>query len=397
MTREAINSIRASRYDYHSEQIPLGDPRIQDFAMFPWRLYRGNPCWTPPLKAELLGNRLLRVVGLLQPHHPYHRHADVTHFLAWRGKEPVGRISATVNHRFNEYYNARTGFFGFFEVINDYEVARMLLDEACRWLKDRGMTLVRGPGQYSNTIQERQGILIDGFTHPPTFNMTYSPPFYDEFLEMYGFIKAKDYHSYIIDVPRDGIPRLKALSSQIRKRRKLETRLIDMKHLKEEVCLLKDIWNDSWTENWGFLPVTDEEATAMASLLPFLDTNGIRFAFVDGEPAAMLCAIPDPCYCLRPRWKWYGDSDVVRLARLLMGGRKIPRAEIFFLGIRPPFRRLGLEAVLVEELLEYGARLHYQTCEVAWVLEDNKMAIRPLEAIGLKRYKTWRIYDLLLE
>ena len=384
--------------DYHIEQIPLGHPGIRRFAMFPWHLYRNDPCWTPPLTAELLGNRLFGIVGLLKPEHHYHRNAEVTHFLAWRGKESVGRISAAINHRFNEYHNLRIGFFGFFEVINDYQVAKMLIDEACRWVKERGMTVLRGPGGYSNVIQERQGILIDGFNYPPTFNVTHNPPFYADFIERYGFTKAMDYHSYIMNIPRDGLPRLKALSQQIRKRHKFETRPADMKMFDHEVRLLTDIWNDTWTQNWGFLPITDEEASDIGDALrSVVDPGGVRFVFVDGEPAAMVCAVPDPNYCLKPHWRWYGDSDLVRLARLFLGKKRIPRTEIFFLGVRSPFRNWGLEAVLVQELLEYSAGLHYQTCEASWILENNTRIFSELSKfIDVRHHKTWRIYDLPL-
>ncbi len=128
------------------DEIPLGDPRIKVFARFPWELYRHDSLWTPPLMGDLLGHRLLKLVGLLTPQHPYHKHAEVTHFLAWRDGRPVGRISAAVNHRFNDHYGCKTGFFGFFEVIKDYSVAEALLDRSKEWVKKRGMTVLRGPG-----------------------------------------------------------------------------------------------------------------------------------------------------------------------------------------------------------------------------------------------------------
>ncbi len=145
------------------EEIPLGDPRLKTFAMFPWSLYREDNLWTPPLTGDLLGNRILGLVGLLTPRHPYHRYAEVTHFLAWKNGRPVGRISASINRRFNDHYGVKIGFFGFFEVIQDYAVASALLDRARDWVKSRGMTVLRGPGEYSNATHERQGILIEGF------------------------------------------------------------------------------------------------------------------------------------------------------------------------------------------------------------------------------------------
>jgi GNAT superfamily N-acetyltransferase len=172
----------------------------------------------------------LRITGLLTSAHPYHQEAEVTHFLAHDGKQLLGRVSAAVNHRYNDYYNANIGFFGFFETIEDFAVAKDLLDHddyynanigffgffetiedfavakdlldhARDWLKEKGMNLMRGPGGYSTATHEsHQGILIDGFDSPPTVELTHNPPYYGEFLTRYGLTKAKDYHAYWIDI-----------------------------------------------------------------------------------------------------------------------------------------------------------------------------------------------------
>jgi GNAT superfamily N-acetyltransferase len=380
------------------EEIALGSPRIKLFAELPWRIHRQDPCWTPPLRGDLLGNRLLGLVGLLTEKHPYHKHAEVTHFLAWRDGEAVGRVSAAINHRFNEYHNTRIGFFGFWDVIEDYEVTKTLLDKACQWVKGKGMTVIRGPGEYSNATHERQGVLIDGFEHPPTVELTHNPPYYADFLERYGFRKVKDYHAYIMDVQTPPPPRLKRLAEQVRQRRNIEIRPLVLKKLKEEVHLIVKIYNDSWAQNWGFLPITDEEAMMLAdSLRLIVDPGLVRFAFVKGEPAAVLGAFPDPNYAFRPRWRFYGDSDWIRLIRLLRKSRNDRRTRLMFFGIRPGFRNLGIDALLYEKVKNYALQKGYATCEASLLLEDNHLILRPSEFMGAKRYKTWRIYDLALE
>lgn len=158
------------------EGIALDTSRIKVFTDLPWRLYRRDRCWTPPLRGDLLGNRLLGLVGLLSRVHPYHCHAGVIHFLAWQDGKPVGRISAAINKRFNDHYDAHIGFLGFFEVIRGYKVAKALLDRARVWVEGRGMTILRGPGEYSTATHERQGILIDEFQYPPTVELTHNPP-----------------------------------------------------------------------------------------------------------------------------------------------------------------------------------------------------------------------------
>lgn len=335
---------------------------------------------------------------MLTEKHPYHQHADVTHFLAWRGGEAVGRVSAAINHRFNEYHETRMGFFGFWDVIEDYEVAKALLDRAGEWLKSRGMKVMRGPGEYSNATHERQGILIDGFEHPPTVELTHNPPYYGEFLERYGFSKAKDYYAYIMDVQTPPPPRLKRLAEQVRKRRSIETRPLILKKLQDEVHLIVKIYNDSWAQNWGFLPITNEEAMMLAdSLRLIVDPGLVQFAFVKGEPAAVLGAFPDPNYAFRPRWRWYGDSDLIRLTRLLRKSHNDRRTRLMFFGIRPGFRNLGIDALLYERVKEYAIKKGYATCEASLLLEDNHLILRPSEFMGARRYKTWRIYDLALE
>lgn len=380
------------------EEIPLGSPRIKLFADLPWKIHRGDPCWTPPLRGDLLGNRLLGLVGLLTPKHPYHQHAEVTHFLAWCDGKPVGRISAAINRRFNEYHGTKIGFFGFWDVIENYEAAKALLDKAGSWIKERGMTVMRGPGEYSNATHERQGILIDGFEYPPTVELTHNPPYYAEFLERYGFGKAKDYHAYIVDVQTPPPPRLNKLAGMVRRRRNIETRPLILKNLKQEVQLIVKIYNDSWAQNWGFLPITEDEAMMLAdSLRLIVDPGLVQFAFVKGEPAAVLGAFPDPNYAFRPRWRWYGDCDLIRLSRLLRKSRNNRHTRLMFFGIRPGFRNLGIDALLYEKVKNYATEHGYSKCEASLLLEDNHLILRPSEFMGARRYKTWRIYDLPLE
>jgi GNAT superfamily N-acetyltransferase len=340
---------------------------------------------------------LLGLVGLLTKKHPYHQHAEVTHFLAWRDGEAVGRVSAAINRRFNEYHETRMGFFGFWDVIEDYEVAKALLDKAGDWVKGKGMKVMRGPGEYSNATHERQGVLIDGFEYPPTVELTHNPPYYADFLERYGFRKAKDYHAYIMDVQTPPPPRLKRLAEQVRQRRDIETRPLIFKKLQDEVHLIVKIYNESWAQNWGFLPITDEEAMMLTdSLRLIVDPGLVQFAFVQGEPAAVLGAFPDPNYAFRPRWRWYGDSDLIRLARLFRDRRHTKRTRLMFFGIRPGFRNLGIDALLYEKVKNYAVKKCYATCEASLLLEDNHLILRPSEFMGAKRYKTWRIYDLPL-
>jgi hypothetical protein len=379
-------------------EIPLGDKRLKDFVKFAWRLYRGDPCWTPPLNGDLLGNRLLGLKGLLTPNHPYHRHSEVTHFMAYRGKQPVGRISAAINRQFNDYHKTSLGFFGFFEVVNDYEVARTLLDKARKWITDRGVAVMRGPGEYSNATHERQGVLIEGFQYPPTSDLTHNPPYYGEFLERYGFKKAKDYVAYYVDRKMANINLLRRFSHKVNKGTSMQTRALVLKDLKAEVRLIVEIYNEAWAQNWGFLPISAEEGDAIADSLRIIVDPGLcRFAYIDGKPAAVMGLIPDPNYALRPRWHWYGDSDFVRIIRLLIMRRHIPRVRGMFFGIKPEYRNEAIVPILLNEIADYLLPRHYQESDASLLLEDNEAIIKIVSIFGGQYYKRWRIYDLPLK
>jgi GNAT superfamily N-acetyltransferase len=377
------------------EGFGLGDPRIREFALFPWTLYHGDPLWTPPLNADLLGSRLLGVKGLLTAENEYHRNADVWHFIARRDGRAVGTVSAAVNRRFNEHYDAKIGFFGFFEVENDAEAGGALLDAARDWLRERGMTVMRGPGQYSCATHERQGVLVDGFEFPPTVELTHNPQYYAALMDGYGMGKAKDYVAYHIDVTSPPPDRLARIADGVRRRGHVTSRPADMTKIEEEVRLIVHIYNRAWADNWGFLPITDADAdTLVESLKPIVDPGLIRFGYMDGEIAAVLGALPDPYWALRPRWKWYGDSDLVRLARLMAVRRHIPRVRLMFFGVVPEHRQVGVDALLFDEVMRYGRPRGYTECEPSMMLEDNVRILRPSTFMGGSEYKRWRIYEM---
>jgi GNAT superfamily N-acetyltransferase len=379
------------------EQFGLGDPRIREFARLPWRLYRGDPNWTPPLNADYLGNRLLGTKGLLTAEHPYHKHAEVTHFIARRGTRAVGRVSAAINREFNEFHHAKLGSFGFFEVEEDFEAASALLDAARQWCSSRGMAAMRGPGEYSNATYERQGVLIDGFDTPPTVECMHNPRYYDEYLGRWGLAKVKDYHAYLVnlaDVPAD---RLTAVADAVRSRNHIETSRVNMKVFSAEMERVVHVYNEAWAANWGFLPIGDAEADSIADTLkPIIDPGLIRFATIGGETVAMLGAFPDPNWALRPRWGLLGDSDAVRIGRLLIRRRRIPRVRLMFFGIKPGYRVRGIDALLFDETYRHAIANGYRTIEASLLLEDNDLIIRASESFGGRRYKTWRIYEIAL-
>jgi len=381
---------------FRIEEISVGDKRLRDFVAVPWQIHDGDPHWTPPLRADLLGNRLFGITGLLTAGHPYHREAEATHFIARDGQRLVGRVTAAVNRRFNEYYEANIGSFGFFEVVPDYAVCEGLLDQARQWLRKRGMDVMRGPGGYSNATHEaHQAVLIDGFDTPPTVELTHNPPYYGEFLERYGLAKVKDYHAYLIVLPEEPPERLVRVARAVRRRRNIETRQVNLRDVRGEVDKIVQIYNEAWSRNWGFLPLTDVEAEAMAASLKLVADPGlIRFATVGGELAAVFGTLPDANVAFRPRWNRLADTDLARVVRLLRTRRRISSTRLMFFGVRPEFRKLGIDAILYLEVLEYMISRGYKTCEPSMLLEDNDLILRASDFMGGERYKTWRVYEM---
>lgn len=378
-------------------EIPLGDARMRDFVAFHWRHYRGNRTWVPQLDGDLLGHRLLGLQGLLTPRHPYHRTATATHFLASRNGSAVGRVSVLIHERFNAYYGVATAFFGFFETIDDERVSSALLDAAATWARAQGATVLRGPGEYANVTHERQGCLIDGFEHDAYVEHTWNPAYYPDLIERFGFTKAMDYHAYGIDLTRPLPPRVVRTAQAVAARRELRTRPIDMRCFEDEVRLVVAIYNRAWADNWGYLPIEDWEVEALVrALKPIIDPGLVRFALKKGEPVAVLGAFPDPNVWLRPRWRWYGDGDLVRLGRLLRGRRRIDRFRLMFFGVVPGFRGVGADALLFTEVHEHAQRRGYRRCDVSLLLEVNTRIVRAAEHLGGQRTKTWRIFDLEL-
>jgi GNAT superfamily N-acetyltransferase len=378
-------------------QIPLGDAHMRDFVRFHWRHYRGNVHWVPQLDGDLLGNRVLGLEGLLTPAHPYHRTARTTHFLAHRAGRPVGRVSVAIHDRFDAHHHTKLAFFGFFEAIDDEEVARALLDAAADWARGQGATTLRGPGEYANVTHERQGCLVEGFDEDAFVEQTWNPPYYARLIESCGFVKAMDYRAYRIDLTAPLSVKLIRVADAVVARRRLRTRPLDLRRFDADLRLVIDIYHQAWADNWGFLPIEEWEVDSMVKQLrPIVDPGLVRFAFEGDRPIAVLGAFPDPNVLLRPRWRWYGDTDPVRLARLAAGRRRIDRIRVMFFGIVPGFRGAGADALLYRETHAYARGRGYRGCDMSLLLEVNTPMVRIAEAMGAQRYKTWRIWDRAL-
>jgi hypothetical protein len=359
-----------------------GKRDIDRFVMLPWKIYDGDPNWVPPLIGDMK--------AMLDPRkNPFHRHAEVELFLASRHGEPVGRIAGIVNHRHNEFHEEKTGFFGFFESIDDPAVSGALVEAAHRWVAERGMDRLRGPASFSTN--EECALLIDGFDSTPAIMMPYNPRYYAGLLEAAGLVKAKDLVAYYLHESALQMDRLEKFADAIRRKESVTIRKIDKKHLNEEVDRFRTVYNQAWEKNWGFVPMTDEEIVHMAkSLKPVIDPEIVLFLEKEGAPIGFALALPDVNQAVRHA---NGRLFPFGLIKILYHARRIHKIRVLVLGLLQEYRGRGLDILLYLTLTRNGMNKGYNEGEFSWILEDNAAIRRPLERIGARVYKTYRFYE----
>ena len=374
------------------EVAPLrGRTDQREFLELPYRLYRSNPFWVPPL-------RLAQKDILNTKRHPFYKTADVELFLARREGRIVGRIMAILNRAHNEFHSERAGFFGFFEAENDQEAATALFAACGDWLRSRGAELIRGPMNPSTNYEV--GLLVDAFDRSPAVMMTYNPAYYVELIEQCGLKKAMDMYAYYVDVDcYDSAGKLKRVADRLKVRDRISVRTVNLKRFKEEAELLRQIYNDAWSTNWGFVPVSGEEFDHLAKdMKQIVDPRVVLIAEqeVDGgppRPIAFMLAIPDVNRALK---KINGRLFPFGLLKLLWHSRKIDFIRIVIMGVVKEHHNLGIASVLYDEIHSRAPNSGYPRGEMSWVLETNTLMNRAAELLGGRREKTYRVYEMKL-
>jgi GNAT superfamily N-acetyltransferase len=338
----------------------------------------------PPLRRD--------VRELIDPaRHPFHQHATVELFLAYDGDRIVGRIAAIVNDLHIEWHEEPVGFFGLFETVNDPRVSHALLDTAGSWLASRGIETMRGPASFS--LNEEAGLLVEGFDGPPVVMMTYNPPWYADLLEEYGLSKSKDLLAYFLPnaAPSE---RLLRMADRLRERYRVTVRTLDKRRFWDEVALVRKVYNEAWEKNWGHVPMTEAELIYMArQLKAVVDPSLVVFAEVDGELAGFGLALPDLNVALK---QMNGRLLPFGWAKAIWHSRKITTARVLTLGVLEKYRRSGVGELMELELLLNAAKRGIVNGEMSWILEDNWAMRKPLEKLGAKVYRTYRMYDVPL-
>jgi len=368
---------------------------MAQFRRLPWELNKNDPVWAPDLILDLKKRLNIKT-------HPFFEYGSADFFLAVRDGKAVGRIAAIENPKHNEYHRERTGFWGFFECVNDQEAANALFDAARGWVQARGMDLLRGP--MSCDTQDEVGTLIDGFDSMRYFIMPHNPPYYNELCSNYGMTKAKDLIAFKIDLTVP-IPEREARLAEIVKERMIKKgytiRNLDKKNLKRDFKIIMDIYQAAWANNWGFAPVTEKEFNTIAETMGLIAVEDLVIIIEGpkGEPVAMAVALYDWMECTRWALKFpyrvQGAMQLVHLLWRLFCKRepKFKRARLFFAGVMPGHRAIGLDALLYVLPFQTGKKHGLIEGELSWELEDNTAIIKPIEKMGGRVYKKMRIWD----
>jgi GNAT superfamily N-acetyltransferase len=366
------------------EIVQVSERRGTDqFIRFPWKVYENSPNWVPPLISE--------VKFILSDKNPFFRHAEAAYFLARKDGQVVGRVAAIIDRNHINVHNEQAGFFGFFECLPDLNIAQDLVAAAEKWLRQRDIEIMRGP--MNPSTNDECGFLVQGFDSPPMIMMTYTPPYYLDYMEKCGLAKAKDLYAYI-SIIKDVAAgdRLEKLSSKIKGRLPgLTIRPMNMKNFNKELAAVKDIYNAAWSRNWGFVPMTDDEIDSMAKRLkPLIVPELAVMAEVDGKPAGFMLTVPDYNQVLA---KLNGKLGLPEIIKFLWNSRKITDIRVIIMGVKEEYRRKGIEGLLYLESFKAALRKGYVRSEMSWVLEDNVLVQKGCELMGGKLYKKYRIYE----
>jgi GNAT superfamily N-acetyltransferase len=360
---------------------------LMKFIKLPWKIYKDDPNWVPPLIMD-------RKKLLNQKKNPFFRHSEMEMMLAYKNGELVGRIAAITNENHNKFHEDNVGFFGFFESVNDADVSKELFDHVDTWLKTRGKDGVLGP--LNPSTNDEAGLLIEGFDSPPYILMCHNPPYYADLIEKAGYTKAKDLNAWLLDIRGMQIPeKMVRLADMSTKKYDLTIRTIKMKDIEKEIHHIREVYNDSWSRNWGFVPFTDEEIEYLAADLKQIAIEEfVVLAFKGERPIGFLLTLPNINEILIHNKS--GRLFPTGLIKLMTGLKKVKTVRTITLGIVRDYQHLGLGTILYTDLIRRAQRRGLDGGEMSWVLEDNEAMNRPIELLGSKIHKIYRVYQKAL-
>ena len=363
------------------------DLEKKEFIEFPYRHYATDGFFVPPLRSEQ--KKLIDT-----DKNPFFKQAKMAMFLAEHNGKPAGRIAAVVDDRFNKQHGLNTGHFAFFECIDHQPTADLMFRVAEDWLKEQGVEEVLGPTNPG--MMDVLGFLVDGFDKYPYIMMAYSKPYYEKLALNAGYTGVRDLLAFVVDQSSVDFDRMRKAKSMIMRRYpEITIRPVSLKRISEEVKIVRDIYNEAWKDNWGFLPLTLEELTGLAKEFKMiLDEDFAHIAEWDGKPVGFSIALPD----LNQVFKTMnGNLLPFGFIKFLWGKRKINRIRTALMGILPEYQGKGIDALFHQRTIENALVRKYVESELSWVLDNNTEMIHVAERLGARIDKRYRMYAKKLE
>ena len=358
---------------------------IRKFVQYSWKIYKDNPYWVPPLisqQVNFIHDGIYHESGIIQP------------FMAYRNGEPVGRIVAHYDRRYNEIFQKKRGCIGFFECTNDKNVSRMLFDASRDWLTAQGMHEMYGPLNF--TMYDAAGLLMDDYQNEPVLELVYNPPYYTTLFEDYGFEKAVDWYAYRFTRDQN-IPGIlyRARDRVLNNPSGIQFRNMDLKEdYWESAQKMREVFNRAWDKNWGHLPLTERQWNYFAGeVKSALKPELVLFAEKDSQLIGYMLSVPDVNQAIKHA---NGRLFPLGLLKMLWAFRKINRIKIFMLGVLPEYRNQGIESFFLLETYERGKKMGYLEADMSVIVEINTNVLRMLDRAGAQRYKTFRHFTKTL-
>lgn len=366
--------------------VPVTDKKgRKQFIDFPHDLYKGDPNYVPEL---FLGQEEL----LLPEKHPFYKHSSAQAFLALIDGKVVGRIMAILNVNHNEFVGSNEGHFGFFDAIDDQQVADALFDEAREWILKKGANAMVGP--INLNTNNTCGLLVEGFDSPPRAMMTYNYPYYQDLIAKYGFSKKEDLRAYMVEtdtVSDRSVLLLEKLEERL-KRSGIILRELNLKDFKNDARRIREVYNKAWDKNMGFVPMTEEEFEYTAKELKMIvNPQYAIIAEKEGEIIAFALGVPDINQILIKIKR--GRLLPTGIFKLLFGRQKIDVIRVLMLGVLEPYRKLGIEACLYGRIIKNGKQNNLKGAECSWMLDSNYLMNHAIEQVNGQLYKRYRLFE----
>lgn len=367
------------------------------FMMLPFDIYKNSPYWVSPLLMDMrhmfdINTWADRVILGMKGRHPFYDYGTMQLYLAYKDGKPVGRIAAVDNPRYNEVHpdEGGTGFFGFFECINDQAVANALFEAVKGWLKQRGLHKMQGPASPSSSYDF--GLLTDGFDDMPRVDMPYQHPYYQDLITRYGFPVRQELLAYKMDAETIyANEKLKRGAALVKKRYNVEVRPIDMNDLENQVKIIKEVYNRAWEQLWGIVPLTDAEIDTYADKFKLVAIpEFVPFIYVNGELAGMAVAMWD----VNKVFKQMNGRLFPNAYKLFTERKNVKWMRVLLLGLFPEYQGKGIDAVVYLHLIEAALERGFKYCEGSYILKENTMMNRGMRAVSGEVYKEYKIYEI---